>query len=61
MHAHVQEKVTEIIDTLELVRALLRAAEADVRGPIRETVAKYYQGAGSTRTSGCGCSALPGI
>ncbi len=95
VHAHVQEKVSEIIDTLEMVRALLRAAEADagpgygdgiwpaeqpwivlrhwfpdayarviwiveqlcasglmltpteadVRGPIRETIAKYYQGA----------------
>lgn len=30
--AHVQEKVAEIIDTLEMVRALLRAAEADA-GP----------------------------
>jgi 4-hydroxyphenylacetate 3-monooxygenase len=29
MHAHVQEKVSEIVDTLEMVRALLRAAEAD--------------------------------
>jgi 4-hydroxyphenylacetate 3-monooxygenase len=95
MHAHVQEKVCEIVDTLEMVRALLRAAEADagpgfgegiwpapqpwivlrhwfpdaytrviwiveqlcasglmltpteadVCGPIRETIAKYYQGA----------------
>ncbi|MFN8556988.1 MAG: 4-hydroxyphenylacetate 3-monooxygenase, oxygenase component [Dehalococcoidia bacterium] len=32
VHAHVQEKVAEIIDTLEMVRALLRAAEADA-GP----------------------------
>ena len=32
VHAHVQEKVCEIIDTLEMVRALLRAAEADA-GP----------------------------
>jgi 4-hydroxyphenylacetate 3-monooxygenase len=32
MHAHVQEKVSEIVDTLEMVRALLRAAEADA-GP----------------------------
>jgi len=32
MHAHVQEKVAEIVDTLEMVRALLRAAEADA-GP----------------------------
>jgi len=32
VHAHVQEKVCEIIDTMELVRALLRAAEADA-GP----------------------------
>jgi 4-hydroxyphenylacetate 3-monooxygenase len=95
MHAHVQEKVCEIADTLEMVRALLRAAEADagpgygegiwpaeqpwivlrhwfpdayvrviwiveqlcasglmltpteadVRGPIAETIAKFYQGA----------------
>lgn len=95
MHAHVQEKVCEIADTLEMVRALLRAAEADagpgygegiwpaeqpwivlrhwfpdayvrviwiveqlcasglmltpteadVRGPIHETIARFYQGA----------------
>jgi 4-hydroxyphenylacetate 3-monooxygenase len=95
MHGHVQEKVAEIIDTLEMVRALLRAAEADagpgygegiwpasqpwvvlrhwfpdayvrviwiveqlcasglmltpteadVRGPLRETIARFYQGA----------------
>ena len=95
MHAHVQEKVAEIADTLEMVRALLRAAEADagpgygagiwpaeqpwivmrhwfpdaytrviwiveqlcasglmltpteadVHGPIRDTIAKFYQGA----------------
>jgi 4-hydroxyphenylacetate 3-monooxygenase len=32
VHAHVQEKVCEIIDTMEMVRALLRAAEADA-GP----------------------------
>jgi 4-hydroxyphenylacetate 3-monooxygenase len=32
VHAHVQEKVAEIIDTVEMVRALLRAAEADA-GP----------------------------
>lgn len=98
VHAHVQEKVAEIIDTLEMVRALLRAAEADagpgygegiwpapqpwvvlrhwfpdayvrviwiveqlcasglmltpteadVRGPLRETIGKYYQGASVT-------------
>jgi 4-hydroxyphenylacetate 3-monooxygenase len=95
VHAHVQEKVAEIVDTLEMVRALLRAAEADagpgygegiwpapqpwivlrhwfpdayvrvvwiveqlcasglmltpteadVRGPLRATIARYYQGA----------------
>lgn len=95
MHGHVQEKVCEIIDTLEMVRALLRAAEADagpgygdgiwpaqqpwivlrhwfpdaysrviwiveqlcasglmltpaeadVRGPNRDAIARYYQGA----------------
>ncbi|MGH2599046.1 MAG: 4-hydroxyphenylacetate 3-hydroxylase family protein, partial [Dehalococcoidia bacterium] len=32
VHAHVQEKVAEIADTLEMVHALLRAAEADA-GP----------------------------
>jgi len=32
VHGHVQEKVCEIVDTLEMVRALLRAAEADA-GP----------------------------
>ncbi|MGD9511373.1 MAG: 4-hydroxyphenylacetate 3-monooxygenase, oxygenase component [Geminicoccaceae bacterium] len=95
VHAHVQEKVAEIVDTLEMVRALLRAAEADagpgygegiwpaeqpwvvlrhwfpdaytrviwiveqlcasglmltpteadVRGPIGDVIARYYQGA----------------
>jgi len=95
VHAHVQEKVCEIIDTMEMVRALLRAAEADagpgpgegiwparepwialrhwfpdayvrviwiveqlcasglmltptevdVRGPAKEMIAKFYQGA----------------
>lgn len=96
VHAHVQEKVAEVIDTIATVRAWLRAAEADaapvpgregiwpagepwtamrhsfpdmyvrviwiveqlcasglmltpteadVRGPLRETIAKFYQGA----------------